>query len=139
MITNADALTQVQSEWAGVRRMRDRMKLLLMATFAGGAFTAPALSTVVYNLPLLLAFDVLNQVLMQLRDEGQFSCSRNQLGPLVDASKIPLPWLDWQAVRDGVRRRNEVAHDGVLLDSTVCLSEISRIEQQLVAWRIIAA
>jgi len=139
MITNADTLIELQSEWDGVQRMIDRMKLLMTATFAGGAFTAPALSTVVYNLPLLLAFDVLKQVLTQFRNEGKFVCSGNQLGPFVDASKTLLPWLDWQAIREGVRRRNEVAHDGILLESTVCIAEILRIKQQLAAWHIIAA
>lgn len=119
--------------------MRDRMKLLVTATFAGGAFTAPALAAVVYNLPLLLAFDVLGQVLAQLRDEAQITCARSQLGPLVDAAKSALPWLDWQAIRDGVHRRSEVAHDGVLLDSNMCVADIVCVEKQLIAWRIIDA
>ena len=60
-------LTTLRADWQGVRRMRDPMRLLCMATFAGGVITAPALGGVVYNLPLLLAFDVLRSVLRQLR------------------------------------------------------------------------
>src|SRR5882762_5888551 len=105
MIVNANTVTALRSEWTGVVRMRDRMKLLVTATFAGGAFTAPALATVVYNLPLLLAFDVLKQVLLAARDEGQFACSRSQLGNLMDSARVALSWIDWNSLREGVRRR----------------------------------
>jgi hypothetical protein len=139
MIKDSNALSSLQAEWLGVRRMRDRMKLLLVSTFAGGAFTAPALGGVVYNLPLLLAFDVLGQVLTALKDQGTFNCRNNHLGPLVDAAKATLPWLDWQQIRDGVRRRNEVAHDGKLHDAQSCNADITAIGEQLVAWGVIDA
>ena len=137
MIVNSSSLEVLQVEWAGVVRMRERMKLLVTATFAGGAFTAPALANVVYNLPLLLAFDVLKQVLLQARDDGQFTCSRGQLGHLMDSAKVALPWIDWESLREGVRRRNEVAHDGKLFESAQCLQDIANIEAQLVAWDVI--
>lgn len=101
-----------------------------------GMFVAPSLA-VLYNLPLLLAFDVLRQVLNQLKKEKQFTCSSDHLGPLMDDAKTALPWFDWQAVRDGVHRRNAVAHDGALLDGKVCIADIERIESQLVAWQVI--
>jgi hypothetical protein len=56
--------------------------------------------------------------------------------PLVEASQGALSWLDWQAVRDGVHRRNAVAHDGELFDSHTCLADITRIE---LAWGVIDA
>jgi len=119
--------------------IQNGMKVLLAATFAGGAFTAPALGGVVYSLPLLLAFDALGQVLTVLRDQGAFVCHSSQLGPSVDAAKPPVPWLDWQGVRDGVRRRNEVAHDGILHDAKSCNTDIEAIGNQLVAWGVINA
>jgi len=70
MITNTESIKRVQEEWAGVSKMRARMQMLLAATFAGGAFTAPALGGIVYNLPLLQAYDVLAQALRALRDQG---------------------------------------------------------------------
>ena len=139
MIKDPSELTRLQTEWAGVQRMRDRMKLLLTATFASGAFTAPALGDVVYNLPLLLAFDVLRQVLVALKDEGAFTCRTSQLGPLVDAAKSALPWRDWQEIRDGVRRRNEVAHDGMLHNAKSCNKDIEAVGHELVAWGVIDA
>jgi hypothetical protein len=88
MIKDPDCLTNLQEEWTGVSKMRDRMKMLLAATFTGGAFTAPALGGIVYNLPLLLAYDVLGQVLRALRDQGEFACKSSFLGPLVEASNF---------------------------------------------------
>ena len=139
MIVNLNSKVFLEAEWAGVVRMRERMKFLVTATFAGGAFTAPALANVIYNLPLLLAFDVLKQVLIQARDERQFTCSRNQLGSLMDSSKVALPWIDWDILRGGVKRRNEIAHDGKLFESTECLQDIANVEAQLIAWNVIAA
>ena len=115
------------------------MKTLVVVTFATGAITGPALAGVVYNLPLLLAFDALQQTLAKARDEKLFQCSRNQLGNLMESSKSCLPWNDWSALRDGVRRRNEVAHDGQLFDAKQCLLDISNVEAQLHAWGITEA
>ena len=134
LILDANVVATLQSEWAGVIRMRERMKLLVTATFAGGAFTAPALAKVVYNLPLLLAFDVLSQVLLAARDEGLFACRRGQLGDLIDAARGAIPWIDRDVLRQGVRRRNEVAHDGALFESAQCVADMASIEAQLVAW-----
>jgi hypothetical protein len=139
MITDPKTVSSLQAEWSGVLRMQERMKLLLVATFAGGAFTSPALGGVVYNLPLLLAVDVLQQVLNVLKHQGAFQCHSSHLGPLVDAAKPALPWLDWQRIRDGVRRRNEVAHDGVLHDAQTCNADIAAIGSQLVAWGVLDA
>ena len=137
MIKDPDCLRNLKEEWAGVSKMRDRMKMLLAATLAGGAFTAPALGGVVYNLPLLLAYDVLGQALRDLRDQGEFACKSNFLGQLVEASKTRISWLDWQKVRDGVHLRNTVAHDGALHEAKVCWDAIAAVENQLSSWGII--
>jgi hypothetical protein len=137
MIADATTIVSLQSEWLGVVKMRERMQHLVTATFAGAGFTAPALAKVVYNLPLLLAFDVLRQVLLAARDEKAFVCSSDQLGTLMDRSKSDIPWIDWDELRAGVRRRNEVAHDGKLFKSDQCIRDIANVENQLVAWVVI--
>ena len=139
MIADTDELTKLQSEWAGVVHMLNRMKTLVTVTFATGGITGNALGNVVYNLPLLLAFDVLKQSLVQARNEGLIVDSRNQLGALMDSGQDALQWIDWDGLRGGVRRRNEVAHDGKLFDSQQCIQDIERVEAQLVAWGIISA
>ena len=137
MIVNTSSIPDLQVEWDGVIQMRERMKSLVVVTFANGAITAPALAKVVYNLPLLLAFDVLKQALQQAKLDGRFSCPRDQLGVLMDHAKPTLPWIDWDRLREGVRRRNGVAHDGKLFDSHQCLQDIANVEAQLTAWGII--
>jgi hypothetical protein len=61
------------------------------------------------------------------------------LRALLKAARTSLPWLDWEALRDGVRRRNEIAHEGALFGSDVCLADIMQIERQLAAWKVIDA
>ena len=90
MLKVQKAIQELQAEWRGVVRMRERMQLLCTATFAGGAFTAPALANVVYNLPLLLAFDVLRQSLQCFRNEGHFACRSDHLGRLMDSASAGL-------------------------------------------------
>lgn len=55
------------------------------------------------------------------------------------AAKTALPWIDWQTIRDGVHRRNEIAHDGKLYDSQTCISEIETVEKQLTEWGILSS
>ena len=130
MIADTDELTKLQSEWAGVVHMLNRMKTLVTVTFATGGITGNALGNVVYNLPLLLAFDVLKQSLVQARNEGLIVDSRNQLGALMDSGQEALQWIDWDGLRGGVRRRNEVAHDGKLFDSQQCIQSVEHYQRR---------
>ena len=137
MIANPTTLTNLQAEWTGVVKLHERMKLLTVATFAGGAITGPALANVLYNLPMLLAFDVLKNVVQAARDEGTVVWPRDS--KLWVGSKTALLWNDWDELMAGVGRRNEIAHDGKLLDSSECLKDIANVREQLVAWAIIDA
>src|SRR5215212_7235232 len=109
MITNSNSLRTLQSEWQGVVRMRDRVRHLVVSTFAFDAAQSPSFGDVLYNLPLVLAFDVLTKALILAKDEGLFTSYGDQLDELIDSAKTALSWLDWQYLRDGVKRRNEVA------------------------------
>ena len=137
MILSPTAVAELRSEWTGVVKMRDRMKTVVIVTFAGGALTGSALRNIVYNLPLLLAFDVLKQALAKAIDEDLFECSKSSLGALMKCGKRSLPWIDWDTLKKGVGRRNEVAHDGKLFDGKQCLQDIASVEAQLLAWEII--
>ena len=117
--------------------MLKRMRLLVVATFGFGSITAPAIAKVIYNLPLLLAFDVLRTVLRAARKEGKIASKGTQLGDLMDAAQHALIWVDWHSLREGVRRRNGVAHDGELFSATECLQDIGNVRSQLIAWAII--
>jgi hypothetical protein len=49
VVTDAAVLAEIRREWDGVVTMRDRMRTLCAATFAFGAFTAPALGDILYT------------------------------------------------------------------------------------------
>ena len=138
MITDLSVLSAIQSEWHGVVLMRERVRHLVVATFAYDSTQSPTFGDVLYNLPLILAFDVLTAVLIHAKDQGLFTSSGTQLDELMDGAKSSLPWLDWQYLRDGVQRRNEVARSARLFGDLQCLLYIARIEDQLTAWNIVS-
>jgi hypothetical protein len=55
----------------------------------------------------------------------------------MDSAKTALPWLEWQRLRDGVRLRNEIAHEGTLLSAQVCTQHLDLVAHQLRAWGVI--
>ena len=137
MFANPQSLATLQAEWDGVVQMRERMNHLVITTFAYDPIASPAFGNILYNLPLLLAFDVLKHVLLQAKEEGLFPLSGRRLGDLMDSAQVSLPWIDWQCLREGVTSRNEVAHEGRLLGDKQCLQHIAEIEAQLAAWGVI--
>jgi hypothetical protein len=139
MIVNPHSLTTLQIEWRGVVRMRERVRHLAISTFTADPARSPAFGDVFYNLPLVLAYDVLKQVLLHAKEEGRFKSSRNQLADLLESAKKSIPWLDWEGLSASVQARNEVAHRGKLFGDVKCLQDIARIEAQLMAWGIIDA
>ena len=100
-------------QWSGAERMLARMRGMVVSAGSDPP-TAGNFARIAYNLPLLLAFDAMRGALLAARNAGHFACGNDHLGPLMDAAKNALPWIDWQALRDGVRRRNRIAHDGEL-------------------------
>ena len=139
MIVNPSAVTPIQIEWQGVIRMRERIGHLVLSTFAFDVSRSPAFGDVLYNLPFLLAFDVLKQVLLQARAAGLITGSGQRLADLIESAKSSLPWMDWDGLHEAVKRRNEVVHDGKLYGDAQCLEDISAIEAQLAAWAVITA
>ncbi len=139
MKLSPEAVAELQEEWAGVVKMRDQMKTVVTVTFAGGALTGTRLRSIIFNLPLLLAFDVLKQTLAKAKAEKLFKCKGDSLGALMDCAGQTLEWTNWKKMDEAKDRRNEIAHDGALFDQKQCLKDIDSIENQLSAWKIIDA
>jgi hypothetical protein len=139
MIANPSSRAVLQAEWQAVDQMRERMQALVTTTFALDASTSPAFGDILYNLPFRLAFDVLKKVLLQAKEEGLIATSQQRLADLMDSASTSLPWNNWRALREAVRRRNEVVHGGKLLGDEQCLQDIADVEAQLIAWRIITS
>lgn len=91
------------------------------------------------NLTLIFAYAVLADVLGQLRDEGEFSCPRSELGKLMEASQKVLRWVNFALVDEGRERRNDVAHRRMDFPREECRRYIKAIQQELIAWKILPA
>jgi hypothetical protein len=101
-----------------------------------------------YNLPLVLAYGALEDVLAQLLDERVFPWPKKR-----DGSHIKRPtldnmmtashthgapqWVNYTKVNAGRVARNGVAHKGVLLTKPDCLAFIDTVEVELKAWSIL--
>ena len=136
MKLSSTTVKELRSEWTGVVRQRERMKFAIMGIFAGGspgsgisARAAFKVKDIVYNLPLLLAFDVLKQALDAARKEKLFACPGTTLGKLMWCGRDALTWIDWDALKKGVEHRNEVAHDGKIFGEEEYLQEIEVVPE----------
>jgi hypothetical protein len=94
------------------------------ALIAPGVFIAETPPDEIYNLPLILAYAVLDQVLNELMCQGSFSPPVNKkgatiripaLGVKMAASKAGLQWMDYDLVAEGKNARNQLAHEAMLL------------------------
>lgn len=137
MISSPEALLELQGQWAGVRKLlsavADGQAIGRLTGSWPSAWADPA-----WNVPMLHAFSVLNDALLQLRDEGVFKCRAVFLGPLLEASADHLPWQDFALIRQGVASRNDVAHRGVIMPVSECRDYVEAIEKELVAWCVVA-
>jgi hypothetical protein len=138
MIADPNVRAGIQAEWRGAIELRARVQRSLLGAFAQGGSSAIFAADAAHNLPMIHGFGVLNNVLLAFRDQGRFSCKGFTLGPLMDASRTNIPWLDFDNMKAAVRRRNEVAHDGVLLPRGECWTHLDAISAQLTSWSILS-
>jgi hypothetical protein len=117
--------------------VRDRMRNLMAGPV--GSIADGALHSVVYNLPLLLAFNVLQRVLRALKKQRQIPGHEDQLGELMDLFQGDPSWLEWSVLRDGERRCHAITHSGELFSGVECRADIAAVEEQLDAWGMLAA
>ena len=135
MIKDPVVIAQRSAEWAAVRTLcanASRGHVL-----PGTYFTSSAPEGFL-NLPFVLAFAVLDQVLADLVDQGTFLCkgTRPLLGVKMAASEHVLPWKDYTLVEAGKNARNDMAHRAILLSDKECLSCIEAIVVELKAWGV---
>jgi hypothetical protein len=135
LITDHAALSSIRSEWSAVVTVRERMRRLMAGPV--GSISDGALHSVVYNLPLLLAFNVLERVLRALKKQRQIPGHSERLGDLMDVFQGDPSWLEWSVLRDGERRRHAIEHDGELFSGVECLADIAAVEEQLGAWQLL--
>lgn len=138
MIQDPTVLADIRQQWDVVRKFCSGSHRSYMVGGAmGGVFINETPPETFYNLPLLLAYAVLDQVLNQLIAEGLFTCKGSHLAPKMSASVGHLPWKDFATVDAGRDRRNELAHDATLFDRATCLKFLDAIEAELRGWGIV--
>jgi hypothetical protein len=135
LIIDANAVATIRTEWSAVVKVREHMRHLMAGPV--GSIADGALHSVVYNLPLLLAFNVLERALRALKRQRQIAGSSEQLGDLMDLFQGDPSWLEWSVLRDGERRRHAIVHSGELFSGVECLADIEAVEEQLGAWEIL--
>ena len=135
MIRNRQAKSEIAQDWRVVRKLcAGSHRQSFLPGFGYISETRPADS---YNLPLVLAYAVLDLVLRELRDQGEFTCKAWQLGKKMAASQNALPWQDYDLVNNGRDARNDLAHQAKLLSKADCLRFIDAVESELKAWSIV--
>ncbi len=136
MINDQNALTEIRDDWKSVRLKQNRIKV---NTFSAIGKISLKFADLCYTLVLIYAFSVLHDVLRQMHQEGRFPCvGKNlQLGSLMQVSKDALPWVNFKQVDEGRERRNDVAHDDLVLPRKKTWEYIDAIEKELTNWHII--
>jgi hypothetical protein len=105
----------------------------------GAAPSAIFAADAAHNVPLLHAYSVLNDVLVQLEKEGHFHCKSFLLGALLKASEHKLARLEFGVISTGLGRRNDLAHRGDVVPRGECWKYIDAVQKQLVFWKLIDA
>lgn len=140
MISDSKILAEVVADWTAVRKLCNSGHPGHVLS-GGGApvFFTETPPEGFYNLPFLLAYAVLDQVLSELIDQGTIQCNKKRplLGDKMAASINVLPWQDYAQVESGKAARNALAHEGVLLRNAACFGFINAVESELKAWAIL--
>jgi hypothetical protein len=117
MIRDPKAKADIAEQWAAVRK-------LCKASHRGYAVPGLYINETPLaehcNLPFVLAYAVLDQVLSILIEQGAFSCKGWKLGAKMEASRGPLYWRDYDRVKTGKRARNKLAY-GLLSEKRTAL------------------
>jgi len=90
-----------------------------------------------YNLPLVLAFAVLDEALGEHIQQGTFKCGDRRpplLGAKMSASRNAIPWQDYSLVELGKTARNKLTHEAQFIPKADCFKFIDAIERELKAW-----
>jgi len=138
VIKDQTALQNLANAWRDVRSRQSFMQRHLLGSMGGiGSMPSIFLADPVYNLVLLYAYAVLDEVLRQLRDEGNFSSKTTKLGDLMHSSKTSLAWVNFDLVDKGREQRNDIAHCSVTIPRGECWKYIDAIEMELKSWQIV--
>lgn len=133
MIADADVLDDIATQWGVIRGLMR----------SGPSFQLPGYRVQMprddesFNLPLVLGYALLEQVLDTLRGQGVFSCTSWKLEKNMAASRDLLPWQDYATVDAGRVARNDLAHRAALIPKNQCHLYVNAIGNEFRAWGLI--
>jgi len=135
MINNQDRKEEIVESWNAVRKLQNSLVRCWMSP--GGGMINERAPDETYNLPFVLAYAVLDNVLSELREQGDIKSKSWMLGAKMEASKDVLPWKNYDLVYNGKEDRNKLAHDAELIEKSECIKLIDAIEIELKEWGIL--
>src|SRR5258706_9829405 len=109
MIQDAQARSDIVAAWATIRHLSKTGNSVMLPPSYPSFFERWPVALI--NLPLVLAYCSLEDVLDQLVVERHFSCQSSKLWPMMIASRSALPWQDYAQVDTGRKARNKLAHE----------------------------
>jgi len=124
-------ISDIDEKWDTIKSLTKSGHRMVMTTIGPFQETRPSDS---YNLPFILCYSLLDEVLSELKERGTFQCDSWMLGRKMEASKNRLGWLDYSLVNEGKNKRNGLAHGGIMLNEEECRKYISAVEVELRAW-----
>lgn len=139
MINDSFLLYNICKSWEGVHKLKYSHRLVTLIPGAGLIGTGSFINSDFWNLPFILSYSILDEVLIILKDQGVYQCNKRSpmLGKKMEASRNYIPWQDYDLVSDGRKARNKLAHEAILLPKRQCFIYIDAIEVELKAWRIL--
>ena len=142
MIKDKNELEKFRKEWISVRKFQAKIQCHLNAAGMGGIGTLGStheLRNISHNLTLLFAFSVLEKVLRQMKDEGNFVAKDNKIGTLMHSSKKVIPWANFTLIDQARDDRNKIAHYQEIFERGKCWDYLDAIEAELILWKILPA
>jgi hypothetical protein len=140
MIRDIQRRTDIAEQWAATEKLCSGSHRQSMV---GGGLGAVMVNETppesFLNLPLVLAYSVLDAALGAMIEEGIFSCPGRapMLGTKMAASRPYLRWANYREVDSGREARNRLAHHAELVSKPECLRFIAAVEEELREWAII--
>ncbi len=139
MIRDQKVLSDISQQWKAIKKLclPSHRQYIVNGTLQN---ETPPLES--YNLPFVLAYAILDQVLAELinQDTIQYTGKKPPpLGAKMEASKKApeIKWQDYEKIEKGKEDRNDLAHEAKLLDKNKCFEYIDAIETELKAWGVL--
>lgn len=110
----------------------------------GGPFVNETTIDEFYNLPFILAYALLDQVLSVFIEIGIFPPPSGKppkkgwtIGPKMETAKNHLHWQNYDLIWKGKEARDNLAHRAVLLNKKESFLYIYALEKEFSAWKLL--